>query len=100
MKHSAADLYRITSRPIFGGARGCGLAWMALTAPAAWQLASRFSFKFQVLPNSSLPLSRRPPRMALRQSESHVAELVPSLLAVLSGAATKSSMLAKLNLLR
>jgi len=41
---------------IFGGACACGLAWMALTGLASWHPPSRFSFKFQVLPQPSLIL--------------------------------------------
>jgi predicted permease len=39
---------------VIGGACASGLGWMTLTALANWQPPSRFSFKFQVLPEPSL----------------------------------------------
>jgi predicted permease len=39
-----------------GGACACGLGWIALTSLASWHPPTRFSLKFQVLPQPSLIL--------------------------------------------
>ena len=39
---------------VFGGACGCGLAWLALTGLAGWHPPSRYPVKFSVMPEPSL----------------------------------------------